>query len=165
MLKWARLRPLRSRRVKKMKKFFFQFFIFSCFFFLALLFRFLSVLCIVLFNFAFGKEWVIFNKRKSYGQETHWDFMIFLYMPMGGAVNIAKKNFQPNQPSSLGDITNFVCKNGTWNMDKFTSIFSIKLKAEVKITGKIPSYFERIVFFTHFRPFQIIWESLAENFF
>ena len=55
---------------------------------------------------------------------------------METAVNIAQKKFQPNRPSSLGDIANFVRENSARNPDKFTATFVTKNKMEFQILEK-----------------------------
>ena len=57
-------------------------------------------------------------------------------MSMETAINIAQNNFQPNRPSSLGDITNFVREKSARNPDKFTATFVTKNKMEFKILEK-----------------------------
>ena len=49
---------------------------------------------------------------------------------------IAQKKFQPNRPSSLGDIANFVREKSARNPDKFTATFVTKNKMEFKILEK-----------------------------
>ena len=55
---------------------------------------------------------------------------------METAVNIAQKKFQPNRPSSLGDIANFIRENSARNPDKFTATFVTKNKMEFQILEK-----------------------------
>ena len=52
------------------------------------------------------------------------------------AINIAQNKFQPNRPSSLGDIANFISENSARNADKFTATFVTKNKMEFKILEK-----------------------------
>ena len=61
---------------------------------------------------------------------------------MKTAINIAQRKFQPNRPSSLGDIANFISENSAQNVDKFTATFLTKNEIEFKILEK-----RKVIFF------------------